>query len=538
VAVVQDPNSTEDNQQNKEQTGTFNEPVSVSGTSASSGPGGYKGASGNSGAQGASSPNAPTSSGSFQNLQNYLSANQNYVNQGGLASQLSGDYNKQAQGLQNNIQNAGNSWYSANSSKDVNPDQANQYVSNALTDPTSFAKDSGNVSQFQNYLNAQNNYTAPGQFDPNQLYQNQVQNYQASTSNLGSQSGRQAALQQMYNNPYYTQGKSNLDNLILSKGVNANGVNQLQQLQQNTQGYNQNLQNAYNTNNNNINNSIAQYGQDAQAVQANTQDALGGSITGLYDQYANNLPTLTANRQSAYDIARNTLGQGNVTQDMVSKFGINPGQALYGIDPTQYLTMNTSTPTVQNTISSSDQDKMNAYNQLAGNALTGTSASDLAALQNNKQAGTFDSTPYTFNTGGFNNAVGAQQAAYQNALQQLQVDSQNVTGTYGFNPASSAANAMNPIDFRNVLTNDLAQVNAPAPEGMVKVSNGDVPGIYNGYLQRLQDLMNNYHIDPNSGLGNTLNVVNNPVVQAPANAPAQPISKPRIGLSNTRVGST
>jgi len=516
MAFVQDPNQDSSNTaQQGQQTGNFNQPMSVSGSAASSGPGGYKGGgaaqTGNTAASG-----APSSSGQFQNLQAYLGANQNYTNSGGLAGQLSSDYNKQAQGINNNITDASKNWYGQNSSADVDPTKASQYVNNALSDPTKFSSDPNNVSQFQGYLNAGTNYVAPGQFDPTQTYQQKVQNYQSQVGQLGTDSGRQAALQHIYgqNNPYYSQGQQGIDNLLLSAGVNAGGQNQIQQLKNNTQGYGQNLNNAYKQNVGDINNSIAQYGQDAATTQANTQNALGGAITGLYDQYANNLSTLAANRNHATDMAQMDLSQGRINSDMAKQFAsYDPSMQLYGVNPgavdssgkSLYLTQNTNTPTVSNTISASDQAKMTGLGALAGNYLSGTPTADLQALAGNKAAGTFDSTPYTFNAKGLADAVSKAQNDYLQAGRDI--FSAN-PGAYTYTPQ---VNPNNPSGAYNALS---YMINNPSMYGQALPDQN----IMNNNFLQLQSLLQKYNIDPTTG--NSQGFTTTPdVVSAPSGGP-------------------
>lgn len=530
MAVVQDPNlpdqssgqqgsnSNQQNNQSQQQTGNFSQPISVSGNaSTSSGPGGYKG----SGTSSPSGTNAPSSSGTYQNLQNYLNANQGYINQGGLASQLSNSYNNQAQGLQNNINNSASDWYSQNSSKDVDPNQASQVVSGALANPTQYAADPNNVSQFQNYLTASTNYVAPTSFDPSQTYQGQVQNYDSQVGQLGTSAGRQTALQQLYSNPYYSQGQQSLDNLILGAGVDVNGVNQLQTLQNNAQQYGQNLQSAYNTANTDIGNSINQYAVDAAQTQGATQGALGGAITNFDTANQATVAQDLTNRQNDYQVLSNALGAGNITSDQANALGISGQTPLYGVNAGNFLTQNTYTPTVQNVITPDQYAQIQALSTLAGTDLTtqaGAGATSAMANYNNDQnVGAYANQPlYSFNNAGFQNAT---QTAQSDLANQIATIKNPITSFDAGVNSSSIPQLIQQIQA-DIPSRQQADLNLINTNGVVG-NGGGITGMPAGYhdaqnlayqqqiiqeqnaIQSLQNLFQQYGLNPTTGLSNS-----------------------------------
>ena len=418
------------NQQDDDKKTELGQPINVSGVSApSAAPSGPSSSS----SAAPTIQGAPTSSGRFQNIQNYLDANKDYNKQGGgFAGQITGDLGKQKDQSLRNVQDTQQQWTIQNQSKDIDPTQAGQFVNSGIQNATQFTQDPNQVNQFQQYLNAKDQYVAPEQYDASQQLANQVQNYQTRTNQVDSESGRYALLKDMYNNPSYNQGQQKLDNVLLQTGRNDDGTSQLAQLDQ-AKNYAQDLNSAYTGAAQNTQDLAAQYANNAQMVQDTSRGALGSSITDFGTQAKAAADKAVSDRTLAYQEAQARLGTGQVNNsdlNALKQYGINQGSYLYGIDPSKYLQSINTTPTVNNIITPEQQQRIEALSKLAGTTLAGDPNSVISQFNGNTQAGTFDSTPYTLLADQLSNDLNKNKAklAEISGLNPVTVSNENVRG--------------------------------------------------------------------------------------------------------------
>lgn len=509
MAVVNNFNQDDQNQQQQNQNGNnVSQPISVSGTSAPSASAGLAGGGTGNASVAPTVQNAPTSSGRFQNLQNYLQANSGYnAAGGGLAGQITGDLGKQEKQQEQTIQQQQQDWVNANQSKNIDPNAASQYVQSGIQNATQFVQDPNAVSQFQNYLNAGTNYVAPTAFDASQGLANQVQNYQTTAGLTQTEPGRYTLLNNLYNNPNYSQGQQKLDNLLLQ-----GDSNQLNTLNQ-AQDYAQNLSNAYNAANTGINGTfdptanastgglIQQYANNAQATQLAAQNALGGAINTFGTNAAQAAQDAAAARDQAYQQALTNLGRNQISQADLDKFGLTPNMTLLNVNPTSYLTENQDTPTIQNSITADQQSYINALSKLAGNSLSGDPTQVLSSFNNNQAAGTFGSNPYSLNTNALNNEVQKAQQSYNNELTSLYRPTElgGVLTQATYNPVQDITN----LQADNAARQSIGSY--PDTGGNVLLDRNNATIAQNNQqIAQLMDIINKYNINPQTGLANSV----------------------------------
>lgn len=309
-----------------------------------------------------SATGTPTQFGSSASkLGDYLTANAPQIQ--GQADTLSNTLNTQYGTLNQGITDAANQFqqqvqggYNAN-----NPDVVNQ----AMSDPTKFASDPNNVSDFQGQYN--NTYTGPTNFEGSQGYsdlQNQVGQATTQANLLGNQAGLQSYLQGQGTNP--TQAMSTLDSLLLRGNPEA-------QAKINTAaGQFGNLTGQLGT---------ATTGADQSVVDAqNAADASRAYAQGQINPYAQNFGnTLNQNIQTTQDAinAFNTTANQNISNIGQAKSFVDPTAAVfqqYGLAVPDYLqSYNQAPPSLwgktanaANTASTDDYAKAQALQQLIG----------------------------------------------------------------------------------------------------------------------------------------------------------------------------
>ncbi len=488
MAVVNNFNQ-QDDQDNSQQPSTA-APISISGASAAP----ASGPANNSSSAAPTIQGAPTSSGRFQNLQGYLNANSGYnAAGGGLAGQITGDLSKQEQQQEKGITDAQGQWTTDNSSKNIDPNAASQYVNNGITDATNFASDPSHVQQFQSYLNAKDQYTAPAAYDTNQSLQSGVQNYQSNANLTNSEPGRYTLLNQMYGNPNYSQGQQKLDNLFLQADPNQ-GAN----LSQGAQANAANLNNAYAGANAATGSLANQYAANAAATQDASRQALGGAITNFGTQ-ATDAATAAGNaRAQALQSAQSDYGRGQVSLEDAAKYGIDLNSANYGVnDLSPYLRADlASTPTAQNIITPEQQKQIAALSQLAGNSLSGDPTQVLGQFNGNTAAGTYNSNPYNFDTGAYSNAVAAGKVNLNNELTPFLNANNLITPPKNLN-------INDPLSIIKMYQDDMA-FNKSGSAGSVGKSNDKAGAaervkIDQNKIDALKSIFSKYGINPTTG---------------------------------------
>lgn len=334
------------------------------------------------------SSGAPTHSDSFQNLNDYINANQGSGFGGQFSNKVNQDVNLAGQAQTN----------SANQFKgqvDSNTVQSNQDLLNqASSDPYSVASDPNKLSSFQSQENA--TYKGPSSLaDTSGLYQ-QAQGATQKANNTAnaaqSEAGRFSLLDSYYGNPNYNQGQKSLDNLLVQNDQTAQQG--IKQAAANAQGYNQ----SFNQENTDLSNYAAQGRGTTEAAAKAAQNAIGYDPTTASFAPTSQYQTLlgSLNDQVKQDISGAAAQRAALTPNVN---GYNQG-GFYNINPDNYFSY--VNPTVSNVATSDQRNKINALEQLA--QITQTPFNDT-------------STPgYSFDKTGFNTAVGANQDAYRKAI--------------------------------------------------------------------------------------------------------------------------
>lgn len=202
--VNQDNEEEKTNTANAPQTASFNQPMAVGGAS----PAGVISGSGSGG--------RTPGSGSFTNLQSYLEANKDFKNDSGTLGQgIQKNLETEADKTRQGIQSAQNKVDSS-----IKPDEqvfnnGNSLLQNALSDPTKFVQDQGNLQNFTKLRTGQFG------FDPLQAQQDiasvgtGVNDFQNLANQAQTETGRFGLLQRAYGNPTYGRGQQRLDQLLL-----------------------------------------------------------------------------------------------------------------------------------------------------------------------------------------------------------------------------------------------------------------------------------------------------------------------------------
>lgn len=356
-------------------------------------------------------PNKATKSGQFTNLNNYLQANNGYNAQGGgLGGQIANNLNNQSQGYQGQIQSGVQNF---NTAANADRNQLNQNLLNqAVADPTQVANNQGQLAQFEQMRTG--TYTGPtGLGDTSQL-QNNINNYQQLAGQAGNESGRFNLLSQMFGggNSNYNQGQQSLDNLLLQS--NPSQLGQLKQVAGNAGALQGQLTNANNT----ANTQAQSYQQEAQNTnqaissalgnQTPGNGAIGNEISSLNDAVTNT----QAQRQNTYNNELSELQNNTLDPTTAAALGLTTGMNTYGANLAGDLTNNVGQVGLNDVATTADQAKLAALGTLSGQ-------SDLANYVT--PTGTPLAGPGTFNNANATQAVAAQQAAYQNALNNTNV---------------------------------------------------------------------------------------------------------------------
>lgn len=348
-----------------------------------------------------------------------------------------------------------------------NTDANSTAVKNAITNimtPGQQQGDTANAQQFQQYISG--NYTGPQQLSNTDQLGLKAANLQALGGATQNNYGRQGLLQQFVGKGQYTSGQQNLDNLLLGQ---PGSQNSLQQVRQQTNNVGQQL-------------SQAETQAQQQAQQATLQNklfgqqALGqlsGAEQNIYNNAAKSASDLNtqnlAQQQSAQGLSKtlqdalnsdkisstsNQLDQSNelnkliqsglLNSDTLSKMGIDTNQYAGNINLPGLATMLASSSQnynklgVGDAISGSDAAKLQALQQLGGQAASSIAPSDITQNQLNSATAQGYTGPAVYN-------------AYGNA--------KTTTGTIGNNVTQSTLADFNKqnTDLQNQSTQNQTQ---------------------------------------------------------------------------------
>lgn len=501
-------------------------------TSLSGGGGGFAGQSGG-GASGApgSYSQAPTSSGGWTNLNSYLSANADQSQ--GIGQTLANTVGQSAQTAQGALQNNVNDYNNQFSSLPTEA-QAQTNMQNTLGNTAQDTVGSAPVTQFQGYLNDTQSYNNPqaggtsttsatpqtlqtinganGQND----YGTTQSDYTTAAQNLAdtqSESGRDVLLQNQYGQggQQYNSGEQAFDQLLVEQNpANAQALNSVYQQYNPTVGLDTNTADAaYGTSSDlyNANNAAATKAANVattnSAIQTDAQNALQSAITTDTGTVNNELTAGQSGQDSNYQALQQALTQNDLTPAQLQELGLTQGQQTYGVNGAQlasYLNPEGSPLNVDQTATGTDFGNSAALQALASGQSYAQSAS-LGLTGGAPQA--MPNAP-TFNLGGFNSAVNANQAAFlgdQTALAQQIATSEGAdaqTGEYG---------VINSLPIAQQISADEALINGQPVNGTTYAKPGN--------WQQLQALVNQYNtaIKPYTGAISAMSNPDKPVIR-------------------------
>lgn len=282
------------------------------------------GGSGTSSSTTGANPPAPQGAGGqFASLNQYLTANQGQA--APIAGKLTSSINDQYNTLNNqNTATLGgiNNQVAAGSAP--TQDQTNATIAQESANPVSFASNPGNVTSFQNLLNA--SYGGPASAEGTTDYTNQQNAINSAISAgqnaVGTEAGREGLLSQNEATP--TTGVTALNSAILSQDPNA--LNSIESAYQPFGGLLTTLQSGADTTDKQIAAQQATANQDVQSANAAITGQTQGLNTAVNSQLAN-ANTANTNFVNNYNGIISNLGYGNsLTSDQVAQLGMTPEQ--------------------------------------------------------------------------------------------------------------------------------------------------------------------------------------------------------------------
>lgn len=443
---------------------------------------------------------AGTQSGAYPNLQQYMSANQNWQNGQGqtLGGSIAGNLNQQGQqvGQANQsaisgFENQGNQWQQ-------NTQNAANTFAQGLSNPYGFTSNNPTADQTASQaLNAQ--YQGPQSVESsNPNLQQNTQNYVNTAQQTQTEPGRFNLLQQMFGGNNYTQGQQNLDNALLQ--TNPQQMSQLQGAAQQATQQNQNLTNAQNLSQNQSQN----WQNFANQTQQGAASNLNNATTAQGNTMQNEFTQAQAAQQTAYQNALAGFQSGSINQNLANQVGMNvpSNEVIYNVDPSQYLTQ--AALTAQNTATAGDYQNVGALQQL------GQLAPKAMNAQNNQLLSQYAAQPGTlynsgndilFNNAGFNSAVGTAGQNWQNAI----AGDIGQINSLGYNPYTNYQGTGQPSFISNAALVNSANVGA----------GGTTSGPQNGNaLGNMESLLNQFGNTQNADV-QAAGVENGPAFAAP-----------------------
>lgn len=356
------------------------------------------------------SAKGPTSSERFTNLNSYLDANQGNQFGENFAQKVQGDVSKGQEAQEQ----AGGTFKSQADNATIAANPA--LVNSAVSDPTKFAADANNVTEFKKQKDAQ--YQGPNTFaDSADLYSKTYGATKKATDvaeAAQSEPGRFALLNQYFGRPEYSQGQKSLDNLLVSGDEKAQDG--LAQARTNAQSLAQN----FDTTNKNLSEYAAKARGTTEATRTGARDALGidnaGNVVsgkGAIGGVTSELDKRIADYQGNVDKISGLVGQGKwseISPELKELFDGLGGS--YGVNATPFLQTTDKGAINQASVASADeQAKLRALASLADiqNPIDVPGAGSL-----------YDDKGYKFDTEGFKGKVANEKQAFQAQNTQMQ----------------------------------------------------------------------------------------------------------------------
>lgn len=379
-------------------------PMSISGTEATS--------------ENAAAPTGngpkPTSSGRFQNLNAYIKANSG----ANVGNRVNDTLLSQGNELQQNFSTAKQNYQESVDKARQRYDQG--LMSQVSQDPNAALKDEATLKKFTQMRDAQ--YQGPNEMDNDYKLRADAQNFSDLAGQTGTEQGRYGLLRQIYNNPTYSQGQQNLDNLLLQSNPD-----QLKQLQ-NSKVMASQLQNKLDTTLGQARSYSTDAQNEAAATRNQTRSALDNLVTGFDASMGDNVKKAIEEYNAKVQAKQLELGKGNITSNEAAQFGLinqlgQKNTPIYTLRPQDYLSaaqqFNTADPNVINQLKtqvaqSGDYSKLQALGQLEGGLAQGGVSKILDTYSNPSQAGTFQNqNPFAFNTSKWNQDLAGVKGEYE-----------------------------------------------------------------------------------------------------------------------------
>jgi len=386
----------------------------------------------------------PTSSDKYQNLNDYLKANEGNGFGESFSNKVNEDVNKGTQA----INNAGTQFKSQVDASTVNNNQA--LINSAISDPAAFNE----AENFKKLRDA--SYGGPNSFsDSSDLYSKtygQTKKAQDAANAAGSEGGRFALLDSYFGRPQYNTGQKSLDNLLVQNNSNAqqgiaqarqNANEQRSQFQRQSAELSDYASQGRGTTEATRRAARSALGIDDAGNLVEGQGAIGGALNTLNDELAarkaqaqadvqgfqglrnqRNLSQLTPEQLSLLGITESDITQGYINSPQFLQnqgirniinpmYGVSGAGQFYGANPYQY-------------VSGPMDNELNMGNvATAQEAAKLRALQDLAGLQNPLVQGLENAGKYStgnlaqFNKSQFIGDVQTRQQAYLAEAQSL-----------------------------------------------------------------------------------------------------------------------
>lgn len=335
------------------------------------------------------------SSGQYQNLQKYLSANQEQGAQ--MGQQVASGVEQKVQagkqalgGLQSQVQKT--SAYDPNEaiqkaqSGQLSEQEKQAYKSTKQTGGYTGAQD---ISGLTGYGEAQKAFGSAGE----------------AVSQTGSEGGQQQLLKSTYARPNYSQGATKLDQVLL--GQSAGGKQALENLGQKYAGLTKEFSSGLEQAQKNIGASQAQAAANKAALAGSEQSAMQGLMSPIEQRVSQaNIENPALQQRLAQDVQDEML-----KQETLDKLGLTSGQQLWDMDLSSYLSTPQAQMTANTMASQEERQKYKALTDLFGQ--TGGELSDVNPMADYK--------PYSFDTERFKGDLASKTKAAFEAGDQLQI---------------------------------------------------------------------------------------------------------------------
>jgi len=331
----------------------------------------------------------------YQNLDKYIQNNQPQA----FGQQVLGKVGSEVGAVQGNLGKIGEAKTQI-ASQNKTPEQAQ--LNAAIANPVA-----ADAKAWQNWLNQQ--YQGPTAVSDVGAYNrlgSSTQKAQTSAGLLGNEAGRFSLLDTYFGRPNYNYGEKSLDNLLLQNagvGRQSQGLqNQVTALKTAGKEAGIGLQNAITGTEQNVAQSRANargligIDENGQVITGANAGAIGKQWSAVDQQIAE----ANAQRQAQQQEVLNNLQGHALTAAQLKQFGLQGGEQIYNVDPSQYFTKGSDLNKSQ-VMSANDLARIRALSQMAG--VTDTySPTELTAKTD----------PYGFNTAQFKNDIAAAKANY------------------------------------------------------------------------------------------------------------------------------